>query len=185
MIKSKAVLFILTMFFLAISAFRFDTPPSKFHELSIKSLDGKEEIQFKQFKGKKVMLVNTASECGYTPQYADLEKLYEKYRDKLVIIGFPCNQFGEQEPGTAEEISVFCKSRYSITFPITEKIEVKGDHQHTVYQWLTHKEFNKKEDVNVRWNFGKFLIDEKGKYLGYFSSKVNPLDSVITSLIEQ
>lgn len=160
------------------------TPPAKnFHELAIKSLDGKTTIDFKSFKGKKVLLVNTASECGFTPQYNDLQKLSEQYKDKLVVVGFPCNQFGEQEPGDAERIGTFCKVRYGVTFPLTEKIDVKGDNQHDVYKWLTSKQYNKVKDVTVRWNFGKFLIDENGKFIEYFPSQVNPLDAQITGLI--
>lgn len=160
------------------------TPPSKFHELTINSLDGKKSINFADFKGKKVLLVNTASECGFTPQLEALQKLSEKYKDKLVVIGFPCNQFGGQEPGSAERIQEFCSRRYGVSFPLTEKIDVKGENQHTVYQWLTQKKYNKTEDVNVRWNFGKFLIDENGKYIKYFPSGVTPMDEQITSLIE-
>lgn len=159
--------------------------PSKFHELSIGSLDGKSVINFSSFKGKKVLLVNTASECGYTPQLGELQKLSEKYKDKLVVIGFPCNQFGGQEPGTPQRIQEFCSRRYAVAFQLTEKIDVKGEQQHLVYQWLTQKKYNKTEDVSVRWNFGKFLIDENGKYMKYFPSGVNPMDEQITTLIEQ
>jgi glutathione peroxidase len=122
----------------------------------------KSVIKFSDFRGKKVLCVNTASECGFTPQYAELEKLYEKYKDKLVVVGFPCNQFGEQEPGTAAKIGEFCKRRYGVTFPLSEKIDVKGDNQNDVYKWLTTKSYNKVKDVEVRWNFRKFLIDEEG-----------------------
>ena len=164
----------------------FTPPPAKtFYELSIASLDGKDSIRFKNFAGKKILCVNTASECGYTPQYEDLQKLSEKYKDKLVVIGFPCNQFGEQEPGTAADIGMFCKRGYGVTFPLTEKIEVKGENQHPVYQWLTQKKYNGKEDYNVRWNFGKFLLDEKGRLLGYFPSQVKPMDAEITSLLDK
>lgn len=160
-------------------------PASKnFHDLTIKSLDGKSVIKFSDFKGKKVLCVNTASECGFTPQYAELEKLYEKYKDKLVVVGFPCNQFGEQEPGTAAKIGEFCKRRYGVTFPLSEKIDVKGDNQNDVYKWLTTKSYNKVKDVEVRWNFGKFLIDENGKFVEYFPSQVSPMDAQIVALIE-
>lgn len=162
------------------------TPPAKnFYDLNIQSLDGKSTINFSDFKGKKVLLVNTASECGYTPQYKELQKLADTYKDKLVVIGFPCNQFGEQEPGSAAEIEKFCKARYGVTFLLTQKIDVKGDNQHDIYKWLTSKEYNKKMDVNVRWNFGKFLIDETGKFVDYFPSQVAPMDEKITSLIEK
>lgn len=158
-------------------------PAKNFYDLSIKSIDGKSIIKFSDFKGKKVLIVNTASECGYTPQYAELQKLSDAYKDKLVVIGFPCNQFGEQEPGTEAEISRFCKARYGVSFLLTEKVDVKGDHQNDIYNWLTHKQYNKVKDVNVRWNFGKFLIDEKGKFVDYFPSQVSPMDKQITSLI--
>ncbi len=166
---------------------KVDFPPlkKKFHDLSIKSIDGQSTIDFSKFKGKKVLLVNTASECGFTPQYEALQALSEKYKDKLVVIGFPCNQFGEQEPGDGATIEKFCRNRYSVTFPLSEKIDVKGEKQHEVYQWLTMKQNNNKEDVNVRWNFGKFLVDEKGKLLGYFPSKTKPDDPSIISLIEE
>jgi glutathione peroxidase len=162
-------------------------PPlnKKFHELHIKSIDGKSDIDFAQFKGRKVLLFNTASECGFTPQLKDLEALQQKYKGKLVVIGFPCNQFGEQEPEENATIEKFCRNRYSVTFPLTEKIDVKGEKQHEVYQWLTRKQNNKKEDVNVRWNFGKFLVDEKGKWLAYFPSKTKPDDPAISAMIEK
>ncbi|MES2780067.1 MAG: glutathione peroxidase [Bacteroidota bacterium] len=160
-------------------------PPKTFHELSIKSLDGKSVIKFSDFKGKKILCVNTASECGYTPQYTDLQKLAEKYKSDLVVIGFPCNQFGGQEPDEATKIGQFCKARFGVTFLLTEKIDVKGDNQHDVYKWLSNKEYNKVKDVNVRWNFGKFLVDENGKLLEYFPSQITPMDPQITSLIEK
>ena len=156
-----------------------------FYELSIKSLDGKSTINFKDFKGKKILCVNTASQCGFTRQYDGLEKLYKKYNDKLVVIGFPCNQFGEQEPWEAGRIADFCKSRYGVTFPLTEKINVKGDSTNIVFEWLTHKENNKVKDVNIRWNFGKFLISEKGKFIEYFPSNTEPDDPKLIALIEK
>lgn len=172
-----------------ITAFKSQKPsnaqnaPAKFHELKAKTLDGTGVINFADLKGKKVLIVNTASECGFTPQYDQLQKLSERFKDKLVVIGFPCNQFGGQEPGNAEYIQSFCSGRFGVTFPMAEKVEVKGDNQHIVYQWLTQKKYNKVEDVNVRWNFGKFLIDENGKFIQYFPSQVSPLDEKITSLI--
>ena len=152
-----------------------------FYDLSIKSLDGKTTINFKDFKGKKVLCVNTASKCGYTPQYDGLQKLQERYKDKLIVIGFPCNQFLGQEPGSADEIGEFCKKNYGVTFQMTEKIDVKGKNQHPVYQWLCQKSNNGVQDVTVGWNFGKFLIDEKGNYVAYFPSKVDPLSAEIIS----
>jgi glutathione peroxidase len=174
----------LSLILVVLMSFVQTTPPSKFHELSMKSLDGSSTIDFASFKGKKVLIVNTASECGFTPQYEELQKLSEKYKGKLVVLGVPCNQFGGQEPGDASKISNFCKARYGVTFLLTEKAEVKGDNQHTVYQWLTQKKYNKSKDVNVRWNFGKFLIDENGKFIDYYASQVAPMGNEIIAAIE-
>lgn len=160
------------------------TKGKSFYDLTIKSLDGKTEISMSQFKGKKVLCVNVASKCGYTPQYEGLEKLYENNKEKLVIIGFPCNQFLYQESGSPEEIATFCKKNYGVTFPLTEKIDVKGKDQHTVYQWLTNKETNGVKDVEVKWNFGKFLIDENGKFVEYFPSKTEPLSEEIAKFLK-
>ncbi len=152
-----------------------------FYDLSIKTLDGTRTIQMSELKGKKVLCVNVASECGYTPQYEGLQKLADAYKDKLVIIGFPCNQFGGQEPGNSSEIASFCKKNYGVTFMLTEKIDVKGDKQHPVYQWLTQQALNSKSDATVKWNFNKFLIDENGNWVSYFGSAVEPMSTEITS----
>ncbi|MEY3835367.1 MAG: hypothetical protein RI989_795 [Bacteroidota bacterium] len=154
-----------------------------FYDLTINSIDGK-EMHMSDFKGKYVLCVNVASKCGYTPQYEDLEKLYEQYQGKLVIVGFPCNQFLGQEPGTSEEIVSFCQKNYGVTFPLTEKIDVKGKNQHGVYQWLTQKTLNGVADGNVKWNFHKFLISPEGEWLAEFPSGVKPLDTELTSLIK-
>jgi glutathione peroxidase len=154
-----------------------------FYDLTINSIDGK-EMHMSDFKGKYVLCVNVASKCGYTPQYEDLEKLYEKYQGKLVIVGFPCNQFLGQEPGTSEEIVSFCQKNYGVTFPLTEKIDVKGKNQHGVYQWLTQKSLNGVADGNVKWNFHKFLISPEGEWLAEFPSGVKPFDTELTSLIK-
>ena len=151
------------------------------YDLSVKSLDGKSMIHFSDFKGKKILFVNTASKCGYTKQYEGLQKLQDKYKGKLVVIGLPCNQFLSQEPGTAEEIESFCKKNYGVTFLLSEKIDVKGKDQHPVYQWLCQKENNGVKDVTVGWNFGKFLLDEKGNFVEYFPSKVEPLSEELTA----
>ena len=162
-------------------------PPLKksFYELSIKSLDGKSTINMSSFKGKKILCVNTASQCGFTRQYDGLEKLSQKYKDKLVVIGFPCNQFGEQEPWEAKKIGEFCKARFGVTFLLTQKIDVKGDSTNEVYQWLTMKQNNKEKDVKIRWNFGKFLISENGKFIEYFPSDTEPDDAKLAELIEK
>ena len=150
-----------------------------FHELFINSLDGKSKIDFNQFKGKKVLCVNVASACGYTYQYEGLENLHRKYKEKLIVVGFPCNQFGGQEPGSAEEILDFCNKKYGVTFVLSEKIDVRGEKQHPVYQWLCQQTNNGSKDVEVKWNFGKFLIDENGEFVEYFSSKIKPEDEEI------
>ncbi len=150
------------------------------HKFKVESLDGG-TIDFSSFKGKKILVVNTASECGYTPQYKDLEALYEKYKDKLVIVGFPANNFGGQEPGTNTEIKAFCQKNYGVTFPMAAKVSVKGDDAAAIYQWLTHKVQNGVLDAEIKWNFNKFLLDENGKMVAYFPSKVAPLSEEIVS----
>ncbi len=153
--------------------------PSELHTIKINSLMG-EAINLADFKGKKILFVNVASECGFTPQYADLQKLSIEYGDRLVIIGVPCNQFGGQEPGDKEEIASFCKKNYGVTFLMTEKVDVKGNNQHPLYSWLTQKSQNKIADSEVKWNFQKYLVDENGNYIEMFLSDVNPLDTSIT-----
>ena len=136
--------------------------------------------------GKKVMIVNVASKCGYTPQYADLEKLYETYKDKnFVILGFPANDFLEQERGTNEEIKSFCTLNYGVTFPMMAKITVKGDAMSPVYQWLTMKAKNGVSDSKIKWNFQKYIIDENGHLMAYFDPATKPFDEAIIKLIEQ
>jgi glutathione peroxidase len=155
---------------------------ASFHTMKIKDINGK-ELKLSSFKGKKVIVVNVASECGYTKQYTELQELYSKYKKKLVIIGMPCNDFGGQEPGTEEEIQSFCNVNYKITFPLTEKIGIKQN-THPVYQWLTQKTLNGVSDNEVKWNFHKFLIDEKGKLVKSLPSKITPLDESIISWVE-
>ena len=145
-----------------------------FHSFKVKTIDGK-EIQLSTFKGKKVLVVNTASKCGLTPQYKDLEALYKKYGgDKFVIVGFPANNFMGQEPGNNNEIKEFCTKNYGVSFPMMEKISVKGDDMHPLYKWLTSKDLNGKEDASVKWNFQKFMIDENGNYYGHVSPRESP-----------
>lgn len=152
------------------------------YDFKLKTLDGK-DITLEKFKGKKMLLVNVASECGYTHQYKNLEALYEKYKDKLEVIGFPANNFGGQEPGTAEEIKTFCTKNYGVTFQMMEKISVKGSDMHPLYKWLSTKAENGVTDEAPKWNFCKYLIDENGKIIKYFSSKVDPMSEDITSLL--
>jgi glutathione peroxidase len=154
-----------------------------FYTLSVEDINGK-PMSMDQFKGKYVLAVNVASKCGYTKQYKPLQELYEKYGDKLVIIGFPSNQFMNQEPGSEADIVEFCEKNYGVTFPMTSKIDVKGSDQHPVYQWLTDKNLNGVSTEKVGWNFNKFLISPEGKWLAYFGSGVEPLDEKITSLIK-
>lgn len=153
--------------------------PKSIYDFKVPALDGG-TIDFANFKGKKILIVNTASECGYTPQYEGLQKLYEKCKDKLVVVGFPENNFGAQEPGTNEQIKAFCKKNFGVTFPMAAKVSVKGDDMAPIFQWLTNKVENGVMDVDIKWNFGKFLLDEKGTLMNYFSSKVTPMSDEIT-----
>lgn len=159
------------------------THPMNLHDFTVKDLYGN-DFPLAQLKGKKVLIVNTASECGLTPQYKQLQELYEAHGgDKFEIIGFPANNFGAQEPGSNEEIASFCQKNYGVTFPMMNKISVKGDDQHEVYQFLTQKAKNGKEDVEVTWNFQKFMIDEEGNYVGYASPQTLPLDEQVLNWI--
>jgi glutathione peroxidase len=153
---------------------------SSIYDFKVSGLNG-DEIDFSKFKGKKILIVNTASECGYTPQYADLQKLHEKYKDKLVVIGFPANNFKGQEPGTNEQIKDFCQKNYGVSFPMAQKVSVTGDDIHPLFKYLTEegKKIGATEPV-IRWNFTKFLVDENGKLVKVFPSKVNPLSEEIT-----
>lgn len=144
-----------------------------FYDFKVKTLDGN-DFDLSSLKGKKVMVVNTASKCGYTPQYADLQEVYENYGDLLVIIGFPANNFMNQEPGSASDIRKFCTENYGVTFPVMEKISVKGDDMAPLYKWLTSKKENGVMDSEVKWNFQKYLIDEKGNLVDVVYSKEKP-----------
>lgn len=156
-----------------------------FYDFKSETLMG-EEFFFANLKGKRVLVVNTASECGYTPQYEELQELYEKYGgEKFTIVGFPSNDFMKQEPGSNEEIAEFCKKNYGVTFPMMAKTVVKkGDDQNAVYAWLTHKDQNGVEDAKVSWNFNKFLIDENGKWVAHYKSKTSPLDEEIVNFAQ-
>lgn len=143
------------------------------YKFKVPSIEGG-TIDFSKFKGKKILVVNTASKCGYTPQYEGLEKLYKEHQDKLVVVGFPANNFGQQEPGTDEEIQQFCKLRYGVTFPLASKVDVVGENTHPLFKWLTSKDENGVLDATIKWNFTKFLLDETGKLLASFESKVKP-----------
>ena len=165
-----------------LSAFTLPGDPS-IHTFKVKSNEGG-TIDFSQFKGKKILVVNTASKCGYTPQYEALEKVYEQYKDKLVIVGFPANNFGAQEPGADNEIQEFCKARFGVKFPLASKISVKGDDTAPIYKWLTSKVENGVLDATIGWNFNKFLLDENGKMIAYFPSKVKPDDDEILKYLK-
>mgnify|MGYP006133210953 CR=1 FL=1 len=149
------------------------------YNIEINSIDGT-AIDLKDYNGKHILFVNVASECGFTGQYEDLQKLYDTYQDKLMVIGVPCNQFGGQEPGSSEEIQTFCKKNYGVTFLMTEKIDVKGDNQHPLYKWLTNKDLNGMKSTSVKWNFQKYLVDGNGNLVDYFYSITKPLSSKIT-----
>jgi len=147
------------------------------YHFKIKSLDGK-EIDFSAFKGKKLLIVNTASKCGFTPQYADLEKLHEMYGNKVVILGFPANNFLWQEPGSNAEIAGFCQKNYGVKFQMFEKVSVKGSDKHPLYKWLEAK-----SGKSPSWNFCKYLVDADGNVVAFYPSKVNPLDKQIIDQI--
>ena len=156
---------------------------SSFHDFEIAGLmDG--QIKMSDFEGKYILCVNVASKCGYTPQYAPLQELFDQYQDKLVVIGFPCNQFMRQEPGSAEDIAAFCERNYGVSFPMTEKIDVKGKEQHPIYAWLTQKAQNNVSDAKVSWNFNKFLISPEGQWLAHFPSGTDPLSDEIVGYLK-
>ena len=153
------------------------------YDIKINDITG-EPIKLSDFKDKYVLFVNVASKCGFTDQYKDMQELHEKYKSKLVIIGLPCNQFNNQEPGEESEISQFCQVNYGVTFLLTEKIEVKGENQHPLYKWLTNKNLNGEKSSTVRWNFQKYMIDPSGKLINYWYSITNPLSQKITKYFQ-
>lgn len=162
----------------------FMTSPARaeFYDISVRSIDGK-DYSLEDYRGKVVLVVNTASECGFTPQYEGLEKLYETYKDKgFVLLGMPCNQFGDQEPGTNAEIKAFCERRYGVTFPLLTKADVKGPNRHPLYKFLLE---GLGLEGNVGWNFEKFLVDREGKVVRHFSSNVAPGDAELIKSIEK
>ena len=153
--------------------------PKSFYALSAEDING-EVISMSSFKGKKVLVVNVASQCGYTPQYEGLQTLYETYSDSLVVLGFPSNDFLWQEPGSNSEIKTFCQRTYGVTFPMFSKIHVKGRKQHPIYDWLSDSKLNGWNDENPSWNFNKYLLDEKGNLIEWFGANLEPLDTMIT-----
>lgn len=156
-----------------------DTDPAAIYNVDLKRLNG-QPLDLNDFRGKYILFVNVASKCGFTGQYKSLQELSEAYAEDLVIIGLPCNQFGKQEPGTASEIQEFCELNYGVTFPITEKLDVKGKDQHLVYQWLTQKRLNGKKNSTVRWNFQKYLVGPEGELIDVFYSITSPGSKKIT-----
>ena len=154
------------------------------YDIKINNITG-EPIELSDFKDKYLLFVNVASKCGFTDQYKDLQELHEKYKDDLIIVGLPCNQFGNQEPGNEEEISQFCQINYGVTFLLTEKIEVKGSNQHPIYKWLTDKNLNGVKSSTVRWNFQKYLLDPSGNLIDYWYSITNPLSKKIIKHIQR
>ncbi len=173
-----------TLLLLFAFSFMFAMGNKNLHQLSFTDINGK-KVNFSQYKGKKLLIVNTASECGYTPQYAQLQELYTKYHNKnFEIIAFPCNQFGSQEPGAEAEIKQFCSKNYRVSFPLMKKSDVKGSGQNEVYQFLTKKAENGKMDSEVKWNFQKYLVDGDGNLVKTLPSSVQPGDAEIIKWIE-
>jgi len=146
-----------------------------FYDFQLKAIDGK-EIDFSVYKGKKILVVNTASECGYTPQYTELQELHKKHGDQITVLGFPANNFGGQEPGSNTEIGAFCQKNFGVTFQLFEKSDVVGENQNPLYKWLTSKEQNGWNEEQPNWNFCKYLISENGELLKFYSSAVNPME---------
>lgn len=154
--------------------------PKSIYDFSVPGLEEGKTINFADFKGKKILIVNTASECGFTPQYADLEKVSKEYADKVVVIGFPANNFGGQEPGSAEEIKTFCTKNYGVSFPMAAKVSVKGDDVAPIYKYLSDKDLNGVKNTAILWNFTKFLVDENGHLIDSFVSTTKPTSESIT-----
>ena len=153
------------------------------YDIDLNDIDGV-KIDLRKYKGKYILFVNVASNCGFTKQYSDLEKLYQKYLDKLIVIGLPCNQFGGQEPGDSREIKSFCTESFGVTFLLSEKIEVKGENMHELYSWLTKKKLNGSMDSDVKWNFQKYIVNQEGGLVNYFYSTTSPLSSKIISILD-
>jgi glutathione peroxidase len=154
------------------------------YDFKLKTISGS-DLDLNSFRGKKILLVNTASACGYTPQYKQLEELYENFKDKLAVVGLPCNDFGGQEPGSESDIAQFCEVNYKVTFPITTKVKIKGADPTPLYHYLTNKALNGYADSEVQWNFQKYLIDENGQVIGVFGSGVEPLSDELLNAIEK
>lgn len=181
MIKFSLMFFVTMLFLAGISPVK-NLEASQFYDIEVESIEGK-TYQLSEYQGKVILIVNTASKCGYTPQYKSLQSLYEQYKEKgLVILGMPCNQFGRQEPGTEAEIKKFCELHYGVTFPMLKKADVKGPNQHPLYQYLL-KESSSTKDIS--WNFEKFLIGRDGKIIRHFSTSIKPLSKPVVSAIKK
>jgi len=154
---------------------------SSIHQYSVEGIGG-EEIELSQYKGKKMLVVNVASECGFTPQYQQLQELYEEFQDKLTVLGIPSNDFGGQEPGTNKDIQAFCTDRFGVSFPMAAKVSIRNN-PHPVYQWLQQKQLNGRMDTKVKWNFHKYLLDEDGQLVQSLSSSTSPFDDAILNWI--
>lgn len=180
--RNYTILLFAIMFSIFSKAQTLKDPSASIYDVKINTLDGK-PLDLNSFKGKKILFVNVASECGFTKQYSELQELYETYKENLVVIGVPCNQFGGQEPGDASQIQTFCEKNFGVTFQLTEKVDVKGDNQHPLYQWLTSEELNGTTNSSVKWNFQKYIVNEKGQFVDYFYSMTKPMSSKITKLL--
>jgi glutathione peroxidase len=186
--RSYSLVIILLLGIISLNCFSSAEKPSNMNSkksiyvYSFNKIDGS-KASFSQFKGKKILLVNVASKCGFTPQYEGLEQLYQQYKEKLVIVGFPANNFGNQEPGSNDEIANFCKTTYDVTFPMAQKISVIGNDQNEIYKWLTDKTLNGWNDIAPKWNFYKYLISEEGELLKVFPSTTAPMSEEVTDLL--
>jgi glutathione peroxidase len=169
---------------MALFSFSTSNAQTLIYDIAINDISGN-PINLGAFTGKYILFVNVASECGFTPQYAGLEELHKQFKDDLIVIGLPCNQFGGQEPAAEKEIQQFCTKNFGVSFLLTEKIEVKGDEQHPLYTWLCSKEKNGKSNSTVKWNFQKYIVDTKGEFVNYFYSTTKPMSRKITSTIKQ
>mgnify|MGYP001160818944 FL=1 len=168
---------------MAIFSFTNIDAQESIYDISINDISGN-NIDLNEFKGKHILFVNVASECGFTSQYAGLEELHQQYKNDLIVIGLPCNQFGGQEPAAEKEIQLFCTKNFGVSFLMTEKIDVRGEKMHPLYNWLTNKKVNGKSNSSVKWNFQKYIVNGKGDFVNYFYSTTKPMSTEITSIIE-
>ena len=174
----------LILIIMAIISYTSSNAQKSIYDIAINDIGGN-PIDLNEFKGKHILFVNVASECGFTPQYEGLEELHQQFKEGLVVIGLPCNQFGGQEPGVEKEIQQFCVKNFGVSFLMTEKIEVKGENKHPIYNWLTEKKINGKSSSSVKWNFQKYIVDGEGDFVNYFYSTTKPMSPKITSILKQ